>query len=152
MADPAAFTRGELFTREQEGCRLVAYTDTLGVWTCGYGCTGPGIGPGTVWTQREADHEFTVRYAAAKFGARADLGSGWFDELSETRQAALCDMAYQLGAHGLAGFKDMLAAIRAGDWLAVVAAARASLWSEQVPNRARAVEALWASGEFAAAA
>lgn len=41
-----------------ESCRLTAYPDpkTGGApWTVGWGATGPGIGPGTVWTQQQAD-------------------------------------------------------------------------------------------------
>jgi lysozyme len=41
-----------------ESCKLVAYPDpkTGGdPWTVGWGATGPGIGPGTVWTQQHAD-------------------------------------------------------------------------------------------------
>jgi len=45
-----------------EQCRLVAYPDpgsSNGVpWTCGWGATGPSIGPGTVWTQEQADERF----------------------------------------------------------------------------------------------
>ena len=41
-----------------EGCDLEAYPDpkTNGEpWTCGWGATGPEIGPDTVWTQAQAD-------------------------------------------------------------------------------------------------
>ena len=41
-----------------EGCDLEAYPDpkTNGEpWTIGFGSTGPGIGPDTVWTQAQAD-------------------------------------------------------------------------------------------------
>lgn len=44
-----------------EECRLTAYPDpkTGGdPWTCGWGTTGHGIGPGTVWTQQQADAAF----------------------------------------------------------------------------------------------
>ena len=41
-----------------ESCDLKAYPDpkTGGApWTIGWGATGPGIGPGVVWTQQQAD-------------------------------------------------------------------------------------------------
>lgn len=44
--------------KEMEGCRLVAYLDTLAepdVWTIGYGHTGPDVYRGRVMTQREAE-------------------------------------------------------------------------------------------------
>ena len=46
-----------------EGCRLEAYQDIVGVWTIGYGSTGPGVGPGVVWTQEQADQNLTDRLA-----------------------------------------------------------------------------------------
>ncbi|HEU4821079.1 MAG TPA: lysozyme [Qipengyuania sp.] len=60
-----------------EGCarlrpdgRFAAYPDpgTGGApWTIGWGATGPGIGPGTIWTQAQCDARLEadlVRYAA----------------------------------------------------------------------------------------
>ena len=41
--------------REFEGCALKSYQDQGGVWTCGWGSTGPDIGPDTSWTQDQAD-------------------------------------------------------------------------------------------------
>lgn len=43
--------------RRDEGCEPHAYPDPLSggdPWTIGYGCTGPGIGPGTIWTEAQA--------------------------------------------------------------------------------------------------
>lgn len=50
--------KGIQLVKDFEGCKLVAYPDpkTGGdPWTVGYGATGSGIGPGTVWTQEHAD-------------------------------------------------------------------------------------------------
>lgn len=61
---------GMALIRRFEGCRLSAYPDpgTGGEpWTVGWGATGPGIGPGTVWTQQQADERLAhdvIRYAA----------------------------------------------------------------------------------------
>lgn len=38
-----------------EGCKLTAYTDEAGVWTIGYGHTGPDVQPGLVWTPSQAE-------------------------------------------------------------------------------------------------
>lgn len=37
-----------------EGCRLKAYRCPAGIWTCGYGSTGPDVGPDTEWSQEQA--------------------------------------------------------------------------------------------------
>jgi lysozyme len=38
-----------------EGCKLTAYQDQKGIWTVGFGCTGPTIKEGLTITQDEAD-------------------------------------------------------------------------------------------------
>ncbi|NHR05165.1 lysozyme [Chromobacterium haemolyticum] len=38
-----------------EGLRLKAYQDAVGVWTIGYGHTGPDVTPGLVISQAQAD-------------------------------------------------------------------------------------------------
>ena len=70
---------GKALIRKWEGCarrradgRIEAYPDPASAdgtpWTIGWGATGPGIGPGTVWTQAQCDARFDtdiVRYAEA---------------------------------------------------------------------------------------
>lgn len=46
---------GLALTKRYEGLRLKAYQDSGGVWTVGYGHTGPDIGFGRVVTPLEAD-------------------------------------------------------------------------------------------------
>lgn len=41
--------------RQYEKCVLKAYQDGGGVWTIGWGSTGPGIVEGLVWSQAMAD-------------------------------------------------------------------------------------------------
>lgn len=41
--------------RALEGCRLESYQDQAGVWTIGYGHTGPDVTPGLIWTQEQCD-------------------------------------------------------------------------------------------------
>lgn len=75
-----------------EGCRLRAYLCPAGVWTIGFGATGPDIGPGTVWTQEQADQRMTqdaIRFAR---GALALCPT-----LTGTAHAAIADFAYNLG-------------------------------------------------------
>ena len=44
-----------------EGIRLQAYRDVVGVWTIGFGHTGPEIGPSTTWTMEQANDAFFAR-------------------------------------------------------------------------------------------
>ncbi len=54
--------KGIVLMHKWEGCKLTAYPDPGSrdgkPWTIGWGSTGPDIGPGTVWTQAEADARF----------------------------------------------------------------------------------------------
>jgi lysozyme len=45
---------GLLLTVQFESCRLVAYQDSNGIWTCGWGHTF-GVHAGTTCTQEQAD-------------------------------------------------------------------------------------------------
>jgi lysozyme len=45
---------GLALTQSSEGCRLTAYQDSVGVWTIGYGHTGPDVYKGLTITQNEA--------------------------------------------------------------------------------------------------
>jgi lysozyme len=88
-----------------------------GTPTIGVGCTGPDIVPGLVWTDAQIDAAKADRIALAMRRACLDLGPDCWSKLDIVRQAVLVDMAYQMGGAGLAKFKNMLSAIRTGDWL-----------------------------------
>jgi lysozyme len=63
-----------------------------GVWTCGFGSTGPDIGPDTVWTLDQATRR--MRQDAEVFAAGTlKLCPG----LAGDRLAAIADFAYNLG-------------------------------------------------------
>ena len=51
-------------------------------------------------------------------------------------EAALTDMTYNLGAHGIGGFSHMIAAVKAGDWSGAAAEAVDSSWCRCVVRRA----------------
>ncbi|UJB32647.1 MULTISPECIES: lysozyme [Chromobacterium] len=46
---------GVKLIQQFEGLRLKAYQDAVGVWTIGYGHTGPDVTPGLVISQAQAD-------------------------------------------------------------------------------------------------
>ena len=92
---PATRTQIEQF----EGLRLTAYQDVVGVWTIGYGHTGPDVTPGLTITQAQADllmagdlHKFEIN-VAVMVGQSATT-QNQFD--------ALVSFSYNLGAGALA--------------------------------------------------
>jgi lysozyme len=140
MTDPVvvepALSAALALIRSAEGCRLDSYLDTEGVWTVGFGCTGPGIVEGVTWTQQHANGELLERTEIAVGDAIAVIGAAYWNAIDLAARAALIDMAYELGRTRLAGFHDMIAAIHIADWPEAARQARASVWDKQVPQRA----------------
>lgn len=95
-----------------EGCRLVAYRDSKGVWTIGWGSTGVDICRGVVWTQAKADGEF-LRHCATVEQAISDLVKV---PLTQNQYDALVSFVYNIGAFN---FKQstMLRRINALDYV-----------------------------------
>jgi lysozyme len=84
-----------------EGLRLHSYQDIVGVWTIGYGNTGPDIGPDLIWTKEQCDDALSHRLAEEfepgvlnAIGA-APTTQGQFD--------AMVSLAYNIGVHAFAG-------------------------------------------------
>jgi lysozyme len=78
--------------RRFEGCHLTPYRCPAGVWTCGWGSTGPDVFPGRPWTQEYADRRLTLDAARFASGAQALC-----PDLQGDRLAAIADFAYNLG-------------------------------------------------------
>jgi|ERR1035437_1185380 lysozyme len=82
-----------------EGCKLTAYWDSTGkCWTVGWGCTGPGVTDGTVWTQQYADASLRQRVQRAIFESCA--ASPTLLHATTHQQAAIADFVYNLGLSG----------------------------------------------------
>jgi len=84
------------FIQQFEGCELTAYhgaADRPGLWTIGYGATGPDIVEGTVWTQEQADD----RFAATLQGFGAGVDSVVKVPLTDHQKAACVSFCYNLG-------------------------------------------------------
>ena len=101
-------------TEQFEGCKLKAYKDSGGVWTCGYGHTD-GVGPSTVctlalaeqWLQEDiqsavntVNHLVKVTLTQGEFDALVDFvfneGAGHFE--SSTMLDLLNAGSYQAAA------------------------------------------------------
>lgn len=107
--------------------------DHLGFTTIGIGrMIGPRKGGGI--SAEEADYLLENGIGRVITGIRAKLK--WFDRLSDTRQRALVNMAFQLGVNGLLNFKKMLRAMKSGDFERATVEALDSNWYRQAPGRA----------------
>jgi len=116
-----------------EGCRLNAYQDTVGVWTIGHGHTG-GVKKGDKITQAQAEKfllEDTLE--AARDASSIPVQ---FDTLNANRQAVLINMCFNLGLPKVLGFKRTIAAIAMRDFDNAALYMLQSKWAGQVGQRA----------------
>ncbi len=63
----------------------------------------------------------------------------WINELDMPRKDALLNMAFQMGAGGLAGFVNSLAMLRSKNYAGAADNFLKSAWARQTPERARRV-------------
>jgi len=96
--------------RHFEGCRLTPYLCPAGVWTAGWGSTGPDVFPGRPWTQEYADYRLeldAIRFAKATLAACPGLEG--------ERLCAIADFAYNLGTGALRG-STLRKRVNAEEW------------------------------------
>lgn len=94
-----------------EGCRLEAYPDpkTGGApWTCGWGATDPSIGPGTVWTQEQADERFDEHLTLFE----GMLNNAVTTTITQGQWDALISILYNVGPGG--SRKDGIIKLKSG--------------------------------------
>jgi lysozyme len=80
--------------RRFEGCRLTAYLCPAGVWTVGWGATGPDIQQGTAWTREQADARL-IEDAERYYRAAGAISPALWTE--PARHVAIADFCYNLG-------------------------------------------------------
>lgn len=126
--------------RRDEGLRLKPYRDSLGKLTIGVGRNLDDVGI----SDAEADALLDADVGRAVAGL--DRALPWWRGLSEARQRALVNMAFNLGLPRLLGFKAMLADLESGDYAGAARAAIDSRWARQVGARAQRLAMILAEG------
>lgn len=121
-----------------EGCKLKAYQDIVGVWTIGYGTTGPDVSEGLEITQEEAEKRLLADVEVFERGVSRLVKV----PLTENQLAALTSFAYNLGL-GALGKSTLLMLLNEGKYEA--AALEFGKWSraggQVVPGLVRRREA-----------
>lgn len=111
--------------KKNEGLRLSAYQDTTGVWTIGYGDTGPDVVPGLHITKADAEKRFADRLNQEFVpGVLRAIGNA---PTTDNQLAAMVSLAYNIGVGGFS--KSTVAKMhKKGD---TASAARAfSMWNK----------------------
>ncbi|HTW50156.1 MAG TPA: lysozyme [Acidobacteriaceae bacterium] len=112
---------GLSLTEQFEGCELTAYQDQVGVWTIGYGHTGPDVVAGLTITQDQAQ----ALLAQDVQSAAACVNNSVTVQLSQDEFDALVDFVFNLGVGAFEG-STLLRDLNAANFTA--AAAEFDLW------------------------
>jgi lysozyme len=116
MNNLAYSNKGLAFTEQFEGLRLTAYQDSVGVWTIGYGHTGPDVHPSLTITRRQASalllKDVASAVAAVNRLVKVPLTQNQFD--------ALVDFVFNAGAGNFAG-STLLRDLNAGNYAGAAA-------------------------------
>lgn len=123
-----------------EGLRLKPYRDTVGKSTIGVGRNLDDVGI------KKAEAMFMLRNDIVDIRRDLDWNIAWWKDLSEPRQRALTNMAFNMGWPRLSQFRRMLAALQAGDYETAAREALASRWAGQVGARALRIATLFREG------
>ncbi|HXS04171.1 MAG TPA: glycoside hydrolase family protein [Rhodanobacter sp.] len=138
---------------EHEGLRLQVYDDATGAYIRpGTRVVGnPTIGVGTLLS---APGGITEDEAHLLLRNRVNIAIAGVQRLVPDMRAAndarfdvLVEMAFQMGADGLAKFTNTLQAVRDKRWGDAADGMLASLWAQQTPSRAQALAAIMRSGQ-----
>jgi lysozyme len=100
---------GIALTERFEGCRLVAYQDSKGVWTIGYGHTR-NVFMGMTCTQSQAEAWLVQDIATAEYAVNRLVKI----PLTQPEYDALVDFAFNAGSHNLET-STLLKRVNAGD-------------------------------------
>jgi lysozyme len=123
-----------------EGRRGKPYKDTEGILTIGVGWNlEANVLPDRVIDLLLRHSIYTAYNDALELFPK-------FADLSDNRQRALVNMAFNLGRYRLSGFKKMIAAVNSEDWDKASVEMLDSKWARQVGDRADRLSVLMAKG------
>ena len=130
--------------KRDEGFRSSAYQDTEGFWTIGYGRLIDGRKNAGISID---EGEFLLSNDIGKRLFQLDNFIPWWSDLDHVRQHVLINMCFNLGIHGLLGFKNTLAKIKEGKYAEAAENMLKSRWAEQVPTRAFRLSEMMRTGK-----
>ena len=114
-----------------EGMVLKVYKDSMGISTIGVGRNLESRGITTDEAMMLLDDDLALVDAQLK------ANWPWTSTLDPVRLGVLENMCFNLGAGGLAGFRNMLAAVKNGDWATAAQEMLSSVWATHVGDRAQ---------------
>ena len=120
-----------------EGWRSCVYSDQFGNRTIGVGHLLRRPVPNNLcWSQNKVIATLYHDIHRAQSNAQHDIGRNNWKRIPKHVQEAITELSFQLGGHGLAKFRRMLAAIRAHRYGAAANELLDSRLARQTPHRA----------------
>ncbi|MBX9297603.1 lysozyme [Chromobacterium vaccinii] len=120
-------TAGINLIKQFEGVRLQAYQDAVGVWTIGYGHTGPEVKAGIRISQQQAEQLLATDLEKFETG----VGKAVTVPLNANQFSALVSFSYNLGLGNLQS-STLLRLLNKGDYTG--AAGQFPLWNKAGGN------------------
>ncbi len=135
-----------------EGKRLTAYLDTVGVLTVGIGhnCVGKPV-PGVLKAGDTIDDETCTRLFKDDIEVSIEelnVHLPWWSKMDDVRQNVLANMVFNLGITNLLQFKNTLRFMEHGSYALAADGMRQSLWARQVGDRAKRLARQMESGAW----
>jgi lysozyme len=118
--------------RRDEGVRYNAYLDILKNWTTGVGHLILSTEQWLLTATLTDDQVDTILNHDVADKERQLIAFPWFNALDEVRQAAITNMAFNLGVQGLLGFPSMIHYLTALNYIGAHDAALDSEWALQL--------------------
>ena len=145
MADPRLLAD----LQEAEGCRLIAYRDSRGFWTIGY---GHFLDQSIDWTGQVWTLDMALQALALDVDTAAEAAMGlpeWAALDTPCRQNAVIELIFNMGVHTWTTFKMTRASIQSQDWQAAHDNLLTGPWHSQVgPTRSQRLADYLLSGSY----
>lgn len=143
MTNPRSKNEALILIKQHEGFESSPYHCPAGKLTIGFGTNLEARGI----SMDEA--EYIAKNDIDLISDQLNGQLSWFYLENEARQAALIDMAYNLGVAGLLNFKNMISAFESQDYERAANEAKDSRWYNQVGNRGRRIVEIIRTGTIA---
>jgi len=125
-----------------EGKRHHVYECSAGKLTVGVGRNLEDLG------LSDGEIDFLLRNDLMRVQSELAMNVPCFLKLSETRQAVLMDMCFNLGISRFLQFQNMLTALEIGDYMEAATEMLDSRWAKQVGQRATRLANMMATDEW----
>jgi len=130
-----------------EGLRLKAYKDSVGLYTIGVGHLMPVTAIGVESITHEQAMDILERDIDIAYSLAAEVFKPW-EDIDDARQRALVNMVFNLGGR-IRGFVNFIAAVRGRDWPIASIEMMDSRWARQVGERATRLRSMILFGDEA---